>query len=117
MFIPSFLLAFEYQGEAHYTSSITYGSATERQQKDNAKLEYAQREGITLIPIPFWWDKTKDSLIATIYSYRPDVIDISKLPSSVSPVPSEMPVVHKQKFQYKPNVPQKYDSRVNPTNW
>jgi hypothetical protein len=30
--------------------------------------------GITLIEIPYWWDRKIDSLAATIYSQRPDVL-------------------------------------------
>ena len=30
-------------------------------------------KGITLIPIPYWWDHTFESLNATLYRYKPDL--------------------------------------------
>lgn len=30
-------------------------------------------EGVTLIQVPYWWDKSVASLAATILKYRPDI--------------------------------------------
>ena len=41
--------------------------------------------GITLIEVPYWWDKKADSLAATIYRARPDVL---KAKPQGKPIPS-----------------------------
>jgi hypothetical protein len=33
----------------------------------------SQFEGITLIEVPYWWDNTKDSLMATIKQHREEL--------------------------------------------
>jgi hypothetical protein len=30
-------------------------------------------EGITLIEVPYWWDRKNESLAATVYNQRPDL--------------------------------------------
>jgi hypothetical protein len=89
IFFPELSIAFEYQGEVHYFSSTPFGSATKRQSCDIVKHKNAKEIGITVIPIPFWWDKTHASLAATIVSYRPDVQ--LKLSPLSKPIPSNMP--------------------------
>jgi hypothetical protein len=45
--------------------------------------------GIKLIEIPYWWDFTKDSLVATIHMHRPDLIKTpghGKVISAIPPV-------------------------------
>lgn len=74
-------LAFEYQGEQHYKDSTLFGGNLEFKAKgrkecslynptDNEKIEACENHGITLIHIPYWWDGKKESLMATINSYR-----------------------------------------------
>jgi hypothetical protein len=41
--------------------------------------------GITLIQIPYWWDKQKDSLISTIHDQKPD-LNLLKDLSQYSPI-------------------------------
>jgi hypothetical protein len=85
--LPHLSLAFEYQGEHHYFSSY-FGSLATYQRRDQAKLKFTSKFGITLIPIPFWWDRTSDSLLSTIKLYRPDIhLQTKKVP----PIPLEMP--------------------------
>eukprot|EP00026_Physarum_polycephalum_P001621 Phypoly_transcript_01623.p1 GENE.Phypoly_transcript_01623~~Phypoly_transcript_01623.p1 ORF type:complete len:1048 (-),score=160.89 Phypoly_transcript_01623:116-2998(-) len=43
------------------------------QQSDNIKTELTQKNGITLIHVPCWWDGEKESLIGTIQFLRPDL--------------------------------------------
>jgi hypothetical protein len=65
-----------------------FSSTATRQQNDRLKKLVSQANGITLIEIPFWWDRTRDSLISTIHFYRPDI----QLPPSSAPrIQSEMP--------------------------
>src|SRR5690242_911942 len=33
-----------------------------------------QKAGITLVEVPYWWDKTKESLAATIQQHRTDLL-------------------------------------------
>ena len=46
--------------------------------------------GITVIDVPYWWDKKKESLMATIKMKRPDLIqeDTSKF----DPIPEIKPM-------------------------
>jgi hypothetical protein len=108
-------VAFEYQGEMHYKSSFTFGLASERQQRDRVKMDFAKRMGITLIPIPFWWDRSAGSLAATILNYRLDLIDPT-LAGSV--IPSTMPVITTPtKPEFILNAAQLYDDKIDPTGW
>jgi hypothetical protein len=80
------------------------------------KRKYANQMGITVISIPFWWDKLPTSLAATIRSFRPD-IDFDSVPQSVAGIPSVMPVKLQQQFRYKPNSAKVYDDKIDPTGW
>jgi hypothetical protein len=114
VFIPSLQLAFEYQGETHYISNAIYGSASKRQHNDKIKREIAKDEGITLISVPFWWDKNPASLAATIRQIRPD-IEVNFVESF--PIPTEVPRRVLMKYQYVPNVAQEYDESIEPEGW
>jgi len=46
----------------------------EIQDKDRMKVEMMAKHGRTLIVVPCWWDKTTESLIATIREHRPDLL-------------------------------------------
>ena len=75
IFLPTENLAFEYQGEQHYYN--LYFMRTDwlqQKQRDKQKKEACNENGITLIEIPYWWDRTKDSLMATVKKHRPDLI-------------------------------------------
>lgn len=47
-----------------------------QQTRDQAKKAQCQELGITLIEIPYWWDRSKTSLLATIHQYRPDLVPL-----------------------------------------
>jgi hypothetical protein len=108
-------LAFEYQGEPHYFSTITYGRASERQRVDKIKIEEAAEEGITVIHVPFWWNRSLASLAATIQSKRPEIT--FRIPVNELPIPLEMPAQYYKRKPYKANVAQKLNDKVNPTGW
>lgn len=83
IFIPEYSLAFEFQGEYHFHNVPIYNSRQSQQIKDKKKLELSERMkscffnmkelGITLICIPFWWDKSLVALAKAIREKRADV--------------------------------------------
>jgi hypothetical protein len=50
-------------------------------------------EGITLIEVPYWWDRKHSSLAASIYSQRPDLFTE---PIQGPPIPSTAPTSTEQ---------------------
>lgn len=85
VYIPERKLAFEYQGEQHYRDIHALGKAWSQKEKDEEKRRMCKEGAITLIEIPYWWDKEKASLMATIHERRPDLVD----PVDAKPIPSE----------------------------
>lgn len=64
-------------------------SLEQRQESDNLKINSCKQKGITLVQIPYWWDRKLQSLAATINFLRPDLltsISITSTPiSTVEP--------------------------------
>lgn len=101
----------EYQGQQHYGMSFLISPADTpnlEELKAEECRKYVRRErlclvksifvhrcyirlGITLIPIPFWWDRTLPSLAATIHKYRPDIIPASEVPACAFPISEVKP--------------------------
>jgi hypothetical protein len=50
-----------------------YGFLDKRTFNDQLKQQLSAEVGVTLISIPFWWDKTEESLLATLKKYLLDV--------------------------------------------
>eukprot|EP01124_Arcella_intermedia_P021465 TRINITY_DN3009_c0_g4_i2.p1 TRINITY_DN3009_c0_g4~~TRINITY_DN3009_c0_g4_i2.p1 ORF type:complete len:403 (+),score=83.86 TRINITY_DN3009_c0_g4_i2:9-1217(+) len=73
LWVPQFNLALEYQGEQHYIDIWVYGSSALHQKRDLKKKESCETNGITLMTIPYWWDRTKESLSSELYLLRPDI--------------------------------------------
>eukprot|EP01114_Cavostelium_apophysatum_P018467 TRINITY_DN5712_c0_g1_i3.p1 TRINITY_DN5712_c0_g1~~TRINITY_DN5712_c0_g1_i3.p1 ORF type:complete len:458 (-),score=93.25 TRINITY_DN5712_c0_g1_i3:618-1991(-) len=95
--IPKHNLALEFQGHHHYiqlykdTKSEKYENQNRR---DREKRRECEALGITMIEIPFWWDKTQDQLLATIKTKRPDIfpnISIEETLIHSKPIPDELP--------------------------
>jgi hypothetical protein len=112
VFLPQLALALEYQGETHYISSPMFGRASDRQRADNLKSTFAKDMGITLLSIPFWWDKSPSSLASTIELYRPDIHFSTT--NTAAPIPAEKPTF---KYHYSPNAPKEYKGQIDPTGW
>ncbi len=83
LFIPSLNLAFEYQGQQHY--SQTYQGNVRRQiERDKEKKELCSSNGITLITIPYYWSGLIEDLNATIQRHHPSLpIDLGRLEQSI----------------------------------
>jgi hypothetical protein len=58
-------------GEHHYHYHYVFGAPQKQQQRDSEKKAACESLGITFIEIPFWWDRSIESVSATIKNYRP----------------------------------------------
>jgi hypothetical protein len=74
IFLPNENLAIEYQGEQHYHNVYAFGPQWRYNLRDEDKRIACQKKGITLIEVPYWWDFKKESLQATLYEHRPDLV-------------------------------------------
>jgi hypothetical protein len=88
VFVPTHYLALEYQGEQHYMDVYSMGPQWQYLERNAEKRTICMDKGITIIEIPYWWDKKKESLVATIHQHRPDLI---KDPGIGIPIPIESP--------------------------
>ncbi len=85
IFLPELSLAFEFQGETHYQSIGLFGSFQHKIANDKKKAELSKRIhhlnealtkkdiGVTLLCIPYWWDRSITSLAGLIKYYRDDI--------------------------------------------
>jgi hypothetical protein len=73
IFVPCKGLALEYQGEQHYSFHYKVGNPKLQKLRDKQKEMICQKEGITLLQIPYWWDTTEYSLKNILISVRPDL--------------------------------------------
>jgi hypothetical protein len=66
-FFPELMLAFEYQGEQHYTPVEPWGGeeALKRTiKRDTEKRALCSSHGIRLVEVPFTWDRAESSLLS-----------------------------------------------------
>jgi len=74
IFIPSLKLAFEYQGQQHYHNHKVFGEVTPITQRDDSRRQACASLGMTLLEVPYWWQRDKESILALIKQYRPDMV-------------------------------------------
>eukprot|EP01114_Cavostelium_apophysatum_P005470 TRINITY_DN1649_c1_g4_i2.p1 TRINITY_DN1649_c1_g4~~TRINITY_DN1649_c1_g4_i2.p1 ORF type:complete len:470 (+),score=99.43 TRINITY_DN1649_c1_g4_i2:214-1623(+) len=86
VFIPSLKLCFEYHGEQHFSGAED--ELLQRQRNKEEKRSMCRQHDITMIEIPYWWNGTKEQLLATIKKYRPELVIFT---GDAEPVPSERP--------------------------
>jgi hypothetical protein len=65
----------------------------ERRQMDLMKEKLCKENGITLVQVPYWWDRKYETLAATIYSHRPDLF---QEPPLGTPIPLTEPLIDKK---------------------
>lgn len=90
LWLPSFNLAIEYQGEQHYhelgtafghSGGLIGYSLRDRKKKEECTLRgmcesdvnYFYNLGICLVVVPYWWDGTTESLKEIIYFFDPSL--------------------------------------------
>ena len=96
-FYPQLKLAIEYQGIQHYSPTTFLHNISSHEQRfafDQQKSHLCKEKGITLVTIPYWWDKQLPSLYATLYHHRPDLFTE---PPTAEAIPLGEPSAHKIK--------------------
>jgi hypothetical protein len=81
-------LGFEYQGRQHFKDSFNQGGFQRQTHRDREKQAQCKRLSITLIQVPFWWNKSPISLAATIQQHRPEIqlrlaVDVKDIASAL----------------------------------
>mmetsp|Transcript_16303 Transcript_16303/g.22612 ORF Transcript_16303/g.22612 Transcript_16303/m.22612 type:complete len:103 (-) Transcript_16303:20-328(-) len=62
VFIPSKSIAIEYHGEQHFQEVKVFQPQRIYEERDQEKREICAQNKISLIEVPFWWDRKKKSL-------------------------------------------------------
>jgi hypothetical protein len=68
--------------------------------RDNNKIQLCEKLGITLIHIPYWWNRNILSLKATIHKKRPDIL-LSIEDCQILPIPETFNFESQQSSQRK----------------
>jgi len=88
VFVPRINLAVEYQGEQHFKEFKWQGSGSSLEEvieRDKRKIQICNENGITLVTVPYWWDRKPDSLSSTLAQYFPNEFSITdSLPIPIS---------------------------------
>lgn len=85
VYVESLKLAVEYQGEQHYKAIHWSSDFVTQQIRDEEKRRACKQvlktvvikcvqHNVTLVEVPYWWDRTTESLAATIHKVRSDTI-------------------------------------------
>jgi len=74
IYVPSLKLAFEYQGYHHFHTHNVFGDPRNHQRRDNEKQHNCTKLGISLVEVPYWWQRDKESLLELLHKHRPDVV-------------------------------------------
>jgi len=92
IFISELSLALEYNSEKHYMEiPILNNNLATIRERDKMKQQICQNNGITLLVIPFWWNKTIESVAQVIHKARPDILFPDSLLKGY-PIPIDMPI-------------------------
>jgi DNA ligase-1 len=94
IWVPRYNLGLEYQGEQHTIDlpQSGYIRLDKRIQKDKEKAALCFKNGIILVQIFHWWNKSSESLSSTLNQYLPDVFPKTSSP----PIPTELPLDYKK---------------------
>jgi hypothetical protein len=57
--------------------------------RDKQKTELCKKQGITLIEVPYWWDRKSSSLAVTVYTIRPDLFSQIPLGVAIPTIPPQ----------------------------
>lgn len=69
LYIPKYKIAFDYKGIQHFNPSPTAQAEKEIIIIEKRKRKGCEKEGITLLEIPYWWDFSISSLAGTVSYY------------------------------------------------
>jgi len=110
LFLPDHDVALEYNGYHHYFDLPFFGPVEQYRRRDEEKRRLCEANGIRLVTVPFWWDKTAESLAATLHDQLPSLLQsypgneelIRKIESgAVVAIPAEMPGEIRMKNEQK----------------
>lgn len=73
IFIPSHSIAFEYHGQHHYSDIPAFGHLDMQQDRDKQKIEICKNNNLHLFIVPYWWDRSLDSLRELIQQKLPNI--------------------------------------------
>ena len=79
------------KGQQHYRTVKMFhntSSVEEDKLRDLQKGVLCKEKGITLVEVPYWWDRKFNSLASSVYQQRPDLF---KDPPMGSPIPLNPP--------------------------
>jgi len=74
IYIPSLYLVFEYNGYQHYHDHYMFGNVRSFKDLDYKRQEACKSRGLTLVQVPYWWRRDKESILAVLHKLRPDVV-------------------------------------------
>jgi len=91
LWIPTYNLAIEYQGEHHFHEITGFGPSGTLalyENRDTLKKTLAAEKNIFFLAIPYWWDGQSSSLRATLHEKFPDLFpEVDGIP-----IPSKIPI-------------------------
>jgi hypothetical protein len=106
-------------------------SVEERKLRDNLKAQICKNHGntlilidfltfylgVTLIEVPYWWDRKKASLEATIHSHRPDLFSQSPPGKEIAVTPPNTTQRRSLKATKQLMTATLWEEEKDPTGW
>jgi len=71
--IPDLSIAIEYHAIHHFEKTEIFGDILKQQQRDSNKQQICNNFGLSIVVIPYWWEKTEADLMQRIRQVRPDI--------------------------------------------